>query len=131
MKATFNSNRIRYMSEEEMKSLEKCKEERLYTERFQEKFLNLIQTCCKMNIDFVMSKKIVFDFTSYIISIQIRHLVHDALRKLNPNGELRECSRPLQVEDLRPIVEKKLEMIKRLQDKYIKKFSNRYDYLLS
>ena len=42
MKATFNSTRIKFLNEEDMKSLEKCKEERLYTERFQEKFINLI-----------------------------------------------------------------------------------------
>ena len=65
-----------------------------------------------MNIDFIMSKKVVFDFTSYILSIQIRHIVYDALRHISGTNTLRESSSPLTKAQLSPFIRDRLKYLK-------------------
>ena len=60
------------MTDDEMKEFEHCKEERLYTEKRHNMFVQFVEVCCKTNFDFLSNKKIFFDFLSYILSRQIK-----------------------------------------------------------
>jgi hypothetical protein len=60
------------MSNEQMKEFERCKEERFFVLNKSSSFTDFLAASCQSSFEFLSNKKIFFDFTSYILSTQVK-----------------------------------------------------------
>lgn len=82
-RSNFILSRTEFMSTEDFRYFETCKEEKLYTERFPKPFINFIRGNSCLSLDSLINHNEVIQLISYIWNCLIKDLYEKVIRQMD------------------------------------------------